>query len=263
MTDKTPLDLAHAAMEAAPEDEAARLGFYQRLSDSELFLLLSAEARGQNIEPEVFELSDNAFVLAFDREARLAQFAGREVPYAAISGRALSEMLAPNGLGLGVNLDVAPSAILIPPDAVAWLAERLEIRPRSHDAQLREVFAPGGLPEALLTQLDTKLAIAVGMAPFAYLVGVVFDTGARGHMLGFIDAIPGSQDALARAVSEALAFSGLEAAALDVGFFAGTDAMAARLARHGLRFDLPQPRTSAAQDRPAPGSDPDKPPILT
>ena len=40
MTEETPLDAAHAAMEAAPEDDAARLRFYERLADSELFLLL-------------------------------------------------------------------------------------------------------------------------------------------------------------------------------------------------------------------------------
>ena len=46
MTETTALDLAHAAMDAAPEDNAARLRFYHRLADSELFLLLSAEPDG-------------------------------------------------------------------------------------------------------------------------------------------------------------------------------------------------------------------------
>ena len=44
MSDTTVLDLAHMAMEAAPEDDTARLRFFERVADSELFLLLDADA---------------------------------------------------------------------------------------------------------------------------------------------------------------------------------------------------------------------------
>ena len=82
-------------------------------------------------------------------------------------------------------------------------------------------------------------------------------------MLAFVDAAPGAQGALAKAVAEALTFSGIEAGALDVAFFRASEPMAARLAQHGLRFDLPQP-VEAVQEvlRMAPGSDPAKPPKL-
>ena len=46
----TPLDLAHAATEAAPQDDAARLRFYERLADGELFLLLEAEPTDTNLK---------------------------------------------------------------------------------------------------------------------------------------------------------------------------------------------------------------------
>ena len=85
--------------------------------------------------------------------------------------------------------------------------------------------------------------------------------GGRGHLLAFIGAIPRAQDALVRAASEALTFSGIEAGAMDVGFFDATDPIAARLDRVGLRFDLPQPETLQST-RAAPGSDPEKPPNL-
>ncbi len=39
MSEQTPLDRAHAAMEAMPQDDAARLRFFERLADVELFLL--------------------------------------------------------------------------------------------------------------------------------------------------------------------------------------------------------------------------------
>ena len=95
----------------------------------------------------------------------------------------------------------------------------------------------------------------------AYLAAVEWDSGARGHLLAFVDAAPGAEGALARAVHEALTFSGLEAGTIDVAFFRSADPVAARLARVGLRFDLPafEPRQSAPS---APGTDPDKPPRL-
>ncbi|EPX76358.1 SseB family protein [Salipiger mucosus] len=259
---KTPLDTAHAAMEAAPQEDAARLRFYERLADSELFLLLTREAEGDQVEPELFDLGDARFVLVFDREERLAQFVGQAAPYAALSGRAVTNMLAGQGIGLGVNLEVAPSSTLLPAEAVDWLAGTLGHGPAEAEAQVSEVSAPAGLPEALLTALDTKLATAAGFARCAWLAGAAYADGTRGHLLAFAGAVPGAEDALARAVNEALVFSGIEAGALDVLFLRDSDELAARLARVGLRFDLPEPATPEEAERPAPGSDPDRPPIL-
>lgn len=262
MTELTLLDTAHAAMEAAPDDETARLRFYDRLAEAELFVLLQSESDGEQITPEVFDLSDNSFVLAFDREDRLTTFTGRPSPYVALSGRAISGMLAPNGLGLGLNLEVAPSSILIPPEAVAWLSDTLSTAPQEMQQKVEKVFPPKGLPEDFVTALDAKLATATGLADMAYLVGATYQDGGQGHLLGFVDAIPGAESALARAVSEALIFSGLEAAALDVAFFRASDPVAPVLAREGLRFDLPQPVEPTLTPGAAPGMNPDNPPIL-
>ncbi|WP_371227867.1 SseB family protein [Roseovarius sp. 2305UL8-3] len=262
MSETTPLDTAHAAMEAAPEDESARLRFYDRLAESELFLLLQSEAKGDQITPEVFDLSDQGFVLAFDRETRLTEFTGRASSYAALSGRTICSMLAPNGMGLGLNLEVAPSSILLPPSAVMWLADTLQNRPEEVEQVVESLFSPKGLPDHLLTALDAKLATAMGLAASAYLVGVKYTSGTQGHMLGFVDPVPGAEQALASAVSEALTFSGLEAAMLDVAFFAASDAMAPQMAKHGLRFDLPQPQRPGNAQPGAPGMNPDVPPRL-
>lgn len=258
----TPLDIAHAAMEAAPDDGAARMQFYERLADGELFLLLTEEAEGENISPELFDVADGRFVLVFDREDRLAQFAGRPAPYAALSGRALAQMLAPQGIGLGLNLDVAPSSFLVPSQAVVWLAETVAHAPDEVEARIDEVNAPTGLPETLIAALDTKLATSAGLASSAYLVGVTYAQGARGHMLAFVDATDAARGALAKAAGEALTFSGIEAGAMDVGFFASSDPVAAKLARVGLRFDLPEPAQPQTLTPSAPGTDPDRPPIL-
>ncbi|MBY6066834.1 SseB family protein [Leisingera aquaemixtae] len=262
MTDETPLDLAHAAMEAAPENDAARLRFYERLADAELFLMLTEEAAGEQISPELFETPDGAFVLVFDREERLAQFAGKPVPYAALSGRVVAQMLAGQGIGLGLNLEVAPSAFLIPPEAISWLHQTLGRAPEEVEAGVAEFTAPKGLPEALLTALDAKLATAGGLAAAAYLAGVRYAAGGQGHLLGFVGAKEAAQASLAKAASEALTFSGIEAGAMDVGFFEAEDPVAASLARVGLRFDLPQPKAPQELKPVKPGSDPDKPPRL-
>lgn len=262
MTEETALDSAHSAMEATPGDDATRLRFYERLADSELFLLLSEEAQGDNMTPEVFEVTGGSFVLVFDREERLARFVGQPAPYAALSGRVIVQMLTGQGIGLGLNLEVAPSSILIPPDALDWLSGTLSQTPDQVEARLSKVSAPRGLPESLLTGLDVKLVTARGLANSAYLVGVTYDHGGQGHMLAFVDAVDGAQSALAKAAGEALTFSGIEAGAIDVGFFDASDPVAAQLAVVGLRFDLPQAVAPDPVTPTVPGSDPSKPPIL-
>lgn len=256
----TPLDRAHAAMEAAPEDAVARLGFYERVADAELYLLLTREPEGEALDPRLFDISDGRFALAFDRSERLSEFVDGAAPYAALSGRVLAAMLAGHGIGLALNPEVAPSAILIPADAVAWLAETLKDGPTEVEARPESVAPPGNLPERLISALDAKLAGATGLARCAYLVGVTYETGARSHMLAFVAAARGAEPALARATREALVFSGLEAGELDVVFLGGEDAMVPRLDAAGLRFDLPvfDPAFSPA----APGRDPDRPPKL-
>lgn len=270
MESETPLDRAHAVMEAqemaaqemeAQESDAARLRFYETLAVAEVFLLLEAAAEGDNVVPQAFEVEGQAFVLVFDTERRLSTFAGAAADYVALSGRALADMLADQGLGLALNLDVAPSATLLPPEAMIWLSQTLSEAPEEVEAQAREFHPPTGLPEAFLEALDARLAASEGLADHAYLVGVTYETGARGHLLGIVGAVPGAEDALARSVSEVLRFSGLEAAMLDVGFFRADDPAAPRLALVGLRFDLPKIDRNAAPGA-APGLDPDRPPKL-
>lgn len=263
MTDaRTPLDAAHAAMEAAPEDDAARLRFYERLSDGELFLLLEEESDGETLTPRVFELEAGPMVLAFDLEERLAEFSGGISAYAALPGRVIAAKLAGQGIGLGVNLGVAPSSMLLPPEALDWLADTLANDPAEAEARPEEFLPPGGLPETLLTALDAKLARAGGLARAAFLCGVRYEGGRRGHVLAFVGAVEAAEGALARAVAEALTFSGVEAGELDVTFLPEGGAAERMMSRVALRFDLPEPARPEPRAPAAPGSDPDRPPIL-
>lgn len=256
---ETPLDLAHAAMMAAEDDDTARLRFYERIADVELFLLLEAEPDEDQVTPV---LLDEGYVLVFDRSERLAAYVGAPAPYVALSGRAIAGMLEGQDLGMAVNLNVAPSEILLPAGALAWLRDTLAQEAGEVEARIERVLPPTGLPETLIAAIDAKLATATGMAAGAFLVGVEYAGGGRGHLLAFIGAIPRAQDALVRAASEALTFSGIEAGAMDVGFFAPDDVTVPKLAKVGLRFDLPQGEGLQHTPRMPPGSDPSKPPIL-
>ena len=253
----TLLDAAHAAVSADPENVALRLRFYERLADGEMILLLAREAVGDQLEPRVFDLEGGPVVLVFDREERLSAFSAGMAPYAALPGRVIAGMLKGQGIGLGVNLGVAPSSMLLPAEAMDWLAMALETGPEAAEGVPEEFLAPKGLPEAVLTGLDTKLAKAAGLASAALLAAVVYAGGRRGHMLAFLDAAPGAEAALARAVSEALVFSGVEAGEIDVAFLASEAAVAVAMARVALRFDLPE--VTPPEPAPPPA---DKPPRL-
>jgi SseB protein N-terminal domain len=265
VTDPTPLDQAHALMEAAPGDDALRLRFYERLADAELFLLLAEESDGKTLRPAVFRLEDGDFAMTFDREERLAAFSDAPAPYAALPGRIAARELAALGVGLGLNIGVAPSAFLLPTPALAWLSETLGHAPERAEAMPVGFQDASAVPPALLAALAEKLARLGGYADHAVLAGVSYRDGRRGHMLAFVGPRTGTEAALAKAVSEALVFSGVEAGELDVAFLAADDPALAAMTAQGRRLDLPMPEPESVQiigGPAAPGMDPDRPPKL-
>lgn len=260
----TALDAAHAAMAADPDDDAARLRYFAVLADTQLLLLLETEAAGDSLEPRLFPLESGPVVLAFDTDDRLSDFTGVPAPFAEVPGRVIAALLAGRGIGLGLNLGVAPSSFLVPAVGIDWLAATLARNPERTEARPQSFHPPVGLPETLIAALDAKFARAGELAASAVLAGVAWADGRRGHLLAIVDAAPEAQPALARAAGEALTFSGVEAGEMDVVFLAASDPALAQLARVGMRIDLPEPRPlPAPQAAPAaPGSDPDRPPRL-
>jgi hypothetical protein len=172
----------------------------------------------------------------------------------------IAGLLKGQGIGMGVNLGVAPSSMLLPPEALDWLAETLDEGPDEVEARPAQFFPPK-VPEAVISALDAKLARAGGLATMALLVGVAYNDGRRGHLLALIDAKDGAEAALARAMNEALVFSGIEAGELDVVFLSSGTVEAEAVAKFALRFDLPKPDLRV-QDPAAPGMDPSRPPKL-
>ncbi|SDE82669.1 SseB protein N-terminal domain-containing protein [Limimaricola pyoseonensis] len=257
---ETGLDLADAAMARDPEDDAARLRYYGRLADAELYMLLSEEAGEDDVTPVLIEEAGQSYAVAFDSEERLSDYAGGLAYHAAVPGRALAQILAGQGIGLALNPRVAPSARLLPPEALEWLAETLTHAPQEAAERPVAVNPPRDFPEALLAALDEKLTSARGLAREAFLVRVEYANGREAPLLAFLDPAPNAEKGLAVAVGEALTFSGLEEEALDVTFLSGDAEIARRIAKVGLRLKLPQPHVAPGPK--APGSDPEKPPRL-
>jgi len=251
----TLLDLAYVAMQ---EDEAAAPAFYVRFLEAELFVLLE----GDGAQPMVMETSDGALVLVFDLEERMAAFGDGPSDYVALSGRRIAKMLAGQGVGIGLNLGEAPSAMVLPVDAVDWLAEAAMGEDESVEARPVEINKPEGVPEALIVALDGKLANMGGVVGAAHLVSVRYEGGAAGHMLALVNVPEAAKAGVSEALSEALRFSGVEAGQLDLAFLAADDVHLERFVRAGLGFEIPELVLPNAPAPIAPGMDPDKPPIL-
>ena len=261
---ETALDRAHGAMETAPEDDTARLAFYHAIADTELFLLLKSEALGDDITPEIFDLEEGRFVMTFDLEERLAEFCDNPAPFAALPGRVIAGALAGQGIGIGVNLGVAPSAFLMPPEALGWLADTLAARPHLTKARPVAFDTPDGLPARLAEALAQRLEQLPGLARRACLARVTYEGGQQGHLLAVEGADARNQPAIAKAVSETLVFSGLEAGELDVTFLAADVHVPADLRRLAHGIDIPEgkPAPQPARTATAPGMDPARPPKL-
>lgn len=259
MKDETPLDAAFGAMQASAAPEQAAMGYYDRLGDTEFFLALEAEAQGEVFHPVLFPFEGTELALAFDTADRLAAFFDGPAPYLIMSGKTLCAMLAEHRFGLAINPDVAPSANVLGADVVAWLVRQHNVGAAEAEADLKAVYPPTAAPEALIQAIDAKLAAALGLASHAILVQQTKTLGPPLLMLAICDAVPHAKEALTQAIAEVVNFSGIEGLTIDVVFTRRVSEIAARFAKVGLRFDLPQPDAGPMAP---PGSDPDTPPIL-
>ncbi len=251
-----PTPLESAALLMLQEPETGRLQFFRLLADTPLLMLLDTEAEGETLSPRVFELQEGPVVLAFEREEDLAALGQGPLPYAELPGRVLAQLLAGEGLGLGLNLGSGlHSEQLFPPSAMVWLTDLLAGSLTAQRGGFDNLTAPDAQAAAVF---DAVMASApaswAGQAAEARLY-------ARGKGLFLIlsGAHEAGQAALAQSVGEALRFAELAGRVVDIAF-----AEADTWPEGGKRFDWPAPRTAAAPlpRRAGPGTDPERPPIL-
>lgn len=258
----TELDRALAAMQADPADESLRLRFYARLADTELVLLLTEEARDGEIAPRIFPLEEGPVALAFEGEDRLAEMAGAEAAYAALPGRILAAGLRGQGVGLGLNLGADAPSLILPPEALDWLADRLTVTPEA-SADRPEAFLTPVLTDSALAELGQRLAPAAAALAGSLVVRVRYAGGRLAHLVVLPEATPEVEAALARAVAEAAAFCAPEGEALDVAFLAADDPLRAAMAARAVTFDAaPAPEPEPEPAPKGPGMDPSRPPRL-
>lgn len=248
MSEMTQIDDAWQMAERYPEDPALRLRLYERILDTELRLLLNAAPDETGLSPRLMEIEGVSYALAFDTDLRLAEFSGDAASFAALPGRVLLAMLEEAGLGLGLNLETAPSGQLLPPGVVAWLVQRSDHTPTARDANLIRVMPPHSVPSAMLSALDAKLSKMVGLARAAYLAHAEFADGGQSPCLALTGVAPDARDAIVHAIQETLAFTEGDAPGVDVLFLSDQDPMLEKLATCALQFDLvaPAPGQGAA-----------------
>ena len=260
---QTPLDHAHAAIGEGAEDPRRWLGFYGRLCAGELFLLLRAAARGGSADPAILPHEGQDHALAFDTEARLQAFAEGPAHWVSMPGADLVRLLARQGLGLGLNLGVAPSAVLLPPDALGWLAGQIAGSLQQVRALPRHVAPPLDMPPALVDALARRLAGVAGLVSEAWLVQARYADAPDGLLLACVGVALPARAVLIRSLAPA-AHLAPAARPLDIVCLEDDAPVLAALRRHGLRFEIPSlPGTRAGQGAPAgPGMVPDRPPKL-
>ncbi len=262
MANSTPLDRTFAAMQKDETDIRTHLRFYENLCDAELFLSLENEPAGDTLSPQIFSSDGQDYALIFDSHERFADFAKVTSPYAALTGRLVIEMLQGQNIGLGLNLGVAPSNVLLPASSVDWLANILNRQVQEQTAVPKEIHPPENISQSLLQSLSRKLAFATELANSVCLVSVRYPNGSPINLLAYIDARPEAHDELTQIVSDSMAFSGEENETIDVAFFNSSDPISSLLIRTGLFLDLTKPE-QPTRNPTAPGMDPENPPRLT
>lgn len=249
----------HKLDEFDPEHET--MAYYHALLDQVLCVLLQGDPEAGDPALQVFDTSQGQFSVAFDSELRLAEFAGDSAFFVEMSGRALVQSLRDMGLGLGVNLDVAPSSALLPADVIAWLADQADAAPDESHARPVD-FAALPTPRwcdaliARLQPLDVTKALWIA-------TGLYEDGAARSCLI--YPALPSQiTPSVAKLSYDVARFAAQEGDAddLEVIFLPHGDPLWLRLVQVGLKIDVPKPTPQEIVQPLGPGLDPTKPPIL-
>jgi len=229
----------------APDDGALRR-YYQAILASDLLLPTDA-SEGEAITPHLVDLDGKNHALAFDTETRLAAFFEDGCERAELSGAALLGMLSGAGLGLALNPGMENGQFFLGPDEVAMLAgaggkpgEKVIEFNRLEDVS----------PDVLAQILDAVATLA-GRAESAVLAS----TQTGGLVVVVIETDQGIAPNLARLLSLIDTDEPLELVLMNREEFTRSG-----LAEVGLSLEVPQ--IEAAKPIGAPGSDPEKPPIL-
>lgn len=125
----TDIDQALAALRVDPDDHKAQSGFYDLFLNSSFFIptadeLIDTDAKGaaEKIEvPLIIEADGIDYLVFFDQQQRLTDWAEKTVPYLRLPGHVLAEM-TPAGLHWAMNIGTDYNKRFAP-DEIAWLKD--------------------------------------------------------------------------------------------------------------------------------------------
>jgi len=212
---ETPLDLAFERARNDPEETA---GFYDALFAATIFLPIDrafdddgnqSEASASAIEPIFYDVEGEPTLLIFDTEERLAIWTEEPIDYVGLTGRQLFEMFD-GGQQVALNINVAPSSVIISVETVTWLHERAVETGNSDEVvagTALEVTAPPALDTEVVARIAARIAGLRREIDEAVFFSLGIDAGQdeaeRRVVLGVATSEQGLRDA--NAVAEALA----------------------------------------------------------
>lgn len=253
--DETELDRMCATVPFHDAEPVLRAGVLRRLADTELFVALAADPTDDRAELRLFDLPGGPVALAADDAAALAGFLGGPVAHVSLPGRVLARELAGAGQGLLVNPGRA-SEMLLDRATLDWLVAALTPAPAAAFAVPQRLTAPSPLALAALAEpLAARLGDMAGLVAGAALVGVAWDDGRQGHLVVVAGAGEGDRPAIAKALSELIAFAPPVEGGVDVTF------QDLPLPAGAVRIEALNPPPEPASAEPSPPR-PDVPPRL-
>lgn len=259
----TPLDNAWAATEAPGAGDAEMARYYDVFAAAELHLLIDAASLtdGGTPQPVLFPVEGTDTALIFDTEARMAAFVEDGAAHLTLSGRAVLAMFAGRGVQLGVNLGDAPSATVLPIEAVEWAASALQQPIEAEEGQEMALTVPRMVTPDLLARIDARISGMGSQVTEAWLCGL--GAGRRAGMILCVALrVPEAERAVVAALAETARFAGGEKAAFDIAVTAGGDPRLEAARKVGLGFETQDPSTALRAEPEAPGMDKSKPPRL-
>lgn len=167
MTDRAVTAIDRAYSEMIGGGEAELLRFYQVLAGSDLLVLLDASGADEVPEPKIIPVEAGQYVLVFDLKDRVTELTGYDAPTSRVTGREVFQLMRGRGIGVAVNMGEAPSAMLIPGDAIDWICDTLgdsaatsqapPPAPAPAPGRFKALLAPHNFPDTLQLALNEKL----------------------------------------------------------------------------------------------------------